>query len=431
MQGMDGSEEEIYSIMFTSLKHPVRRKILRMLNGKPMTFMELADNIGVSSSNLTYHLENLGELIYKVENGRYKLSSFGQATVSAMKGVEETPEIEPKRPLRLTSGWRVIFSVLLIAVILLAAFTTIQFNMVNQLSSDTARLKAQNEQLLSWGMDTNKIFNLLQNVVQLDTSKYVVKLLDNTVQYRTDIGVAEEIIKYSLTSGQGSVDATFRFRDHHVSHYELRLSFDSQLYTTQADNIGILQTAKNTLEGYKAFSKDAYLDEMSRLLDSVNQTQNIEVTSDNMKLSISLRGEIAEFMWLYTENGIEFSPKSLRMVFQNRVLISLIDGYFFYTIASTDLNVSQQEAVATARNYIKTLTWIIDGEKISGFNSTGEPFYIEFFPHPRNNSVALVPYWYVVLSLDKTYPNGINQIAVGIYADNGEAADIEMLSYKP
>jgi len=428
---MDGSEEEIYSIMFTSLKHPVRRKILRMLNVKPLTFMELADNIGVSSSNLTYHLESLGELIYKVENGRYKLSSFGQATVSAMKGVEETPEIEPKRPLRLTSGWRVIFSVLLIIVILLVAFTTIQFNTVNQLSADTARLKAQNEQLLSWGMDTNKIFNLLQNVVQLDTSKYVIKLLDNTVQYRTDIGVTEEIIKYSLTSGQGSVDATFRFRDHHVSHYELRLSFDSQLYTTQADNIGILQTAKNTLEGYKAFSKDDYLDEMSRLLDSVNQTQNIAVTSDNMKLSISLRGEIAEFMWLYTENGIEFSPKSLRMVFQNRVLISLIDGYFFYTIASTDLNVSQQEAVATARNYIKTLTWIIDGEKISGFNSTGEPFYIEFFPHPRNNSVALVPYWYVVLSLDKTYPNGINQIAVGIYADNGEAADIEMLSYKP
>jgi hypothetical protein len=37
----------------------------------------------------------------------------------------------------------------------------------------------------------------------------------------------------------------------------------------------------------------------------------------------------------------------------------------------------------------------------------------------------------VVLSLDKTYPNGINQIAVGIYADNGEAADIEMLSYTP
>jgi hypothetical protein len=62
---MAASEEEIYSIMFTSLKHPVRRKILRMLNDKPLTFMEMVDNLGVSSSHLTYHLESLGELILK------------------------------------------------------------------------------------------------------------------------------------------------------------------------------------------------------------------------------------------------------------------------------------------------------------------------------------------------------------------------------
>ncbi|MDR0493475.1 MAG: winged helix-turn-helix domain-containing protein [Nitrososphaerota archaeon] len=428
---MDGSDEEIYSIMFTSLKHPVRRKILRMLNDKPMTFMEIVDNIGVSSSNLTYHLESLGELIYKVENGRYKLSSFGRATVSAMKGVEDTPEIEPKRRIKLSTRWKTIFSVLLIAVILLSTFTAVQLNALNQLSAAKSSLEAQNEQLLSWGVSTNKVVSLLQDVVRLDTSKYAVKLLDNTLQYRNDIGVTEEIIKYSLTISQSSIDADFRFRNNHLSYYELRidrLNFDSQLYTTQADNIGILQTAKNTLEGYKAYSEGSYLDEMSRLLDSVNQTENIVVTSGNMKLQISLKGEIAEFMWLYTENDVDFSPKSLLMVFQNRVLIKLMDGYFLYTIASTDLTIGQQEAVAVARSYIKTLTWVIDGEKVNGFNSQGDPFYIEFIPHPRNNSVALVPYWYVVLPLDRTYSSGINQVAVGIYADNGEAADVEMLS---
>jgi hypothetical protein len=37
---MPGSEEEIYSIMFTSLKHPVRRKILRMtFENKVLTIM--------------------------------------------------------------------------------------------------------------------------------------------------------------------------------------------------------------------------------------------------------------------------------------------------------------------------------------------------------------------------------------------------------
>jgi hypothetical protein len=40
---------------------------------------------------LTYHLESLGELVSKMEDGRYKLSSFGEASVITMKGVEETP----------------------------------------------------------------------------------------------------------------------------------------------------------------------------------------------------------------------------------------------------------------------------------------------------------------------------------------------------
>jgi DNA-binding transcriptional ArsR family regulator len=43
---MPDSEEEIYSIMFSSLKHPARRKILRMLADKPMTFSQMLEALG-------------------------------------------------------------------------------------------------------------------------------------------------------------------------------------------------------------------------------------------------------------------------------------------------------------------------------------------------------------------------------------------------
>jgi DNA-binding HxlR family transcriptional regulator len=85
------SEEEIYSVMFKSLKHPVRRRILGLLNDKPLSFMELAAFLGLSSSHLTYHLESLGELVAKNQIGEYQLSSFGKAAVNAMKGVQEAP----------------------------------------------------------------------------------------------------------------------------------------------------------------------------------------------------------------------------------------------------------------------------------------------------------------------------------------------------
>ncbi len=424
---MADSEEEIYSIMFTSLKHPVRRKILRMLNDKPMTFMEMVEHIGVSSSHLTYHLESLGELVYKMDDGRYKLSSFGRATVSAMKGVEDAPEIETKRPKKLAPKWKTVFAALMAAVIVLAAFSAVQTLSLNQLAATQTSLTAQNQQLLSWGTGTGKAASLLNNIAQIDTTQYKITMMSNTLQYRTDLLVTEEVLKYSLASSASNLDADFRFRENHLSRYQLT-AIESAPLLSQNQPSNILDAAKAALSRYQSYSGDSYLEEMSSLLASVNQTQSATVASGNMKLQITITGENAEFLWMYTERGIDYTAKSLRLTFQNRVLTGLTDGYFLFTIANTDLKISQQDAVDIAKNHIKTLTWTIDGQQTSGFIAQDQPVSVELAPHTRGSSVALVPYWYVVLRLDKTYSDGINTAAVGIYADTGEAADVQMLS---
>jgi DNA-binding transcriptional ArsR family regulator len=85
------SDEEPYSTIFASLNHPVRRKILRMLSQKSMSFSEMLEALGVSSSFLTYHIENLGELVSKTDGGKYRLSSFGEAAITTMSKVEDIP----------------------------------------------------------------------------------------------------------------------------------------------------------------------------------------------------------------------------------------------------------------------------------------------------------------------------------------------------
>jgi len=110
---MSDSEEEIYSTMFTSLKHPARRKILRMLSGGPRSFSEMLEQLGISSSHLTYHLESLAELVCKMEDGRYRLSTFGEAAVATMSTVEEAPKpAEPRRVIsprsRVPTSWVVL-----------------------------------------------------------------------------------------------------------------------------------------------------------------------------------------------------------------------------------------------------------------------------------------------------------------------------------
>jgi DNA-binding transcriptional ArsR family regulator len=93
---MSGSEEEAYSTVFASLKHPIRRKILRTLSAGAQSFSGMQRIFGIESSHLTYHLEGLGNLLLKTEDGKYTLSSLGEAAVSMMTQVEEPP----KHPLR-------------------------------------------------------------------------------------------------------------------------------------------------------------------------------------------------------------------------------------------------------------------------------------------------------------------------------------------
>ena len=425
----DRNEEEIYSIMFKSLKHPVRRRILGMLNDKPMAFMELAGLIGVSSSHLTYHLESLGELVLKVDDGQYRLTSFGKATVSAMKGVEEAPELETRRrPKKMARKWKAAFGVLMVAVLLLSGFGIFQYSVLNQLAADQSDLEAENQQLLSWGIGATKVANLTRYVVQIDTNKYKITLLSNTLEYRDDFSVAEEVLKYSLTNPTGNLDATYRFREDHLSRYQLATT-ESTPILTQNPPSSILDTAKAALERYRAYSGDAYLQEMSDLLSTVNQIEDPVTTavSGNMKLQITQTGSSVEFLWMHSEKGIDFSAKSLRMTFDNRILTALTDGYFLFTVGNADLNINQNQAITIAENHLKTLTWTINGTQTSIFTAN-QTISTQMLPHPRSNSVALVPYWYIVLQLDKTYSGGINQAAIGIYADTGEVADAQLLS---
>jgi DNA-binding transcriptional ArsR family regulator len=423
----DLHEDEIYSTMFSSLKHPVRRKILRMLGNKPMTFMQMVEELGVSTPHLTYHLENLGELISKSDDGQYKLSAFGVATVSAMKDVEEVHESEPKRR-SVTSKWKVVSVALLISVLILSGLAGLEFYSINQLNGTQHSLSDENQQLLSWGIGADKVANFLTNLTQFETRNYTISLMGDTWQWRTDFGgVAEEVIQYSLKSSISDLNVYMRYRNNHFSRYELNMIESSPLYTQLQPN-DVLQNAKYVLSRYKTYSGDSYLTNMTDILATVGTVSNMNVTQGNIKLQISVSGDTVTFLWMYTENGIDYQAKGLQMTFQNNVLTIMTDGYFLFTVGSTNMGVTQQQAVDTAKNYVKTLTYTIANKPTNGFAVIDPPLSIQLIPHPRGNSVLLIPYWYIEMSLTQTYAGGYNEVAVGIYADTGQVADVQMLS---
>jgi DNA-binding transcriptional ArsR family regulator len=82
-------EEDTYTEVFSALKHPARRMILRMLGEAPATYTEILNALGVETGLLNFHLESLRGLVAKGEDGRYRLSGFGSSALGLMRGVEE------------------------------------------------------------------------------------------------------------------------------------------------------------------------------------------------------------------------------------------------------------------------------------------------------------------------------------------------------
>jgi DNA-binding transcriptional ArsR family regulator len=420
---VETGKEEIYSIMFSSLKHPVRRKILRILADKPMTFSEMLELLGVSSSNLTYHLESLGELVAKGDDGVYKLSTFGSASVGTMKIVEEAPEVQPKRRGGLSFKWKSVLGLLLVGLVVLASAAFLENSVLNQANSERDSLQSQYNQLLSWSGTTNNAINFLSQVIQIDTSHYQATLLSNTIEQRSDLGGAlEQVMTYSLTSSDSKLDVVFRFRNNQLSRYQLILLDGAPIYS-QTQPHSELDDAKNLLSRFAMFEDNSYLANMSSLLSLVVDSQNIEIKEGNLKLNATFSDNGAQILLMYTENGVDFSPKSLSLMFDNGDLETLTDGYFLFTVGSTTVNISSDKAVELARVALGGYSWTAEGSTVSSFQVLPQPTVI-FHPNTKN-SLALYPQYTITFYLDKVYPGGVNAIAVEVWADNGGIAQIK------
>jgi DNA-binding transcriptional ArsR family regulator len=439
--GLAGSEEETYSVMFSSLRHPARRKILRMLSERKVTYSQMLEELAIPSSHLTYHLENLGDLVVKDDGGRYELSSFGKAAVTMMRGAEEVPDTHAKHFSALSLRWKSLYAVFLIAIVLLAAIATVQFTSFSKLSNDYGVLEKnydiileQNHQLMlsNTSNDAAQARTIMNDVLQIDTSKYQISIKGDTVQNRADLGgVVEEILQYSLVNNASRIDLTFRFRNGHfsllqISQLEGAPSFP--LVYTEPQPSNVADAYRGLLNRYQAAFSDSYMTQINALTALVHDNGSGQ-SLGNAKLQFSSYDGYADVLLMFTDNQTDFQAKSLHLFYQNNILTEFSDDWFLFHIGSTQVNISKDQAVLVAKNNAKTFSWNANGQQVTDFQVLDNPVSAQFYPKPRESDVlTLYPYWYVTLYLDKTYPGGVSQIAVGVWADTGQVASIQALA---
>lgn len=84
--------------LFDAIAHPVRIKILKILEKQPTSFASLKRQLGIESSgNLDYHLKKLGELLAVRENGLYGLTNAGKEALLSIGAVETWAEMERRK----------------------------------------------------------------------------------------------------------------------------------------------------------------------------------------------------------------------------------------------------------------------------------------------------------------------------------------------
>lgn len=412
--------------MFSSLKHPVRRKILRVLADKPTSFSLMLEELGVSSSHLTYHLESLGELVTKTDGGDYKLSTFGEAAVNTMRIVEDAPAVTNKQRWLPTLQWKAIFAALIIGVVLLASFSVIQYNAFNNLSGELNDLQAKYEELLAINPDTGKGIKFLRDVIELDLNKYEPTLLSNTVDNPSALGgLTEQIQHYQLVGSDSRLEVTFIFRNNVLSSYRCSVLEGSPIYS-EAQPFTVLDSAKWVIQLLSSYENAPYLEQLNSTLYKFNNVEPVELTEGNTKFNMSVSGTNAEIEWFCSQNGVDFTDKGVRLVFDGQTLKELDDGYFLYEIGNTNVNINSDSAIQLARNAVTDFTWTSSKGQVYGFKVVDASAV--FQPAGREDPLTLIPCWHVTLYLDNVYPDNVNRIAVEVWADTGKVGDKTPLS---
>jgi hypothetical protein len=178
------NEEDTYSTLFSVLKHPIRRRIIRMLYNKPHAYMEILSVLNVETGFLNYHLDSMRELVKKDERRRYSLSIFGEAAVGLISRVEEPTKRESKA-IRIM-GFRLnLPRILTLAIVALLISNVCSFSSYQSLyrerTNALGEVMIQTRGLLS---EANRILNqtLVSGIVNFDA--WQVMLRDMALQLR-------------------------------------------------------------------------------------------------------------------------------------------------------------------------------------------------------------------------------------------------------
>ncbi|MDH5691215.1 MAG: hypothetical protein OEY81_07300 [Candidatus Bathyarchaeota archaeon] len=259
----------------------------------------------------------------------------------------------------------------------------------------------------------------LTDVIGFDMIKYNAQLSDYHVEYPSDYGgLTQEEVIYTLESARSKLFVGCVFINKTLAVYGLKVLEGSPLYV-QPQPANVLDATKGLLDRYQTYSGASHLQEMQDMLDIVTEIANMTTISGNVKFQMSVSGNLTSISWMYTCNGIDFIVKKIGVSFKNGALRGFQNNWDLYKVGSTDVNVSEEEAIRIARERAKDyMVNVWPGPDVE-LDLVEEPLITRLTGSRGREPLTLYPFWFVELYFNKVYNNSY-AMQVGIWADTGE-----------
>jgi len=226
------------------------------------------------------------------------------------------------------------------------------------------------------------------------------------------------VMKAEINGGNAQFDVLMCLVDGKFWSYSLSGNFG----TGELDRSAYLIRADNVLKAYQTFSNASYCNEFVALLSTAMQTQNSSAENQDFALKISNSASAD-----HTANiTIDYSRKVEGYALQgdcfaismskNGLLSSLIDNMMYY-VATTDVNVTKEQAIAMATPYA-TAYAKQNGQTTVATNATFD--FARDVSCVRGDNFAIYPRWTVSFTFDKVNNESVSTYAVAVWADNGQ-----------
>jgi hypothetical protein len=281
-----------------------------------------------------------------------------------------------------------------------------------------------------------KGLKIIRDVVGIDTTKYNVSTEEHNSGTFQE-GFPQTGINYKFVSGESTfkvecvfVNGTLQM----VSVFETEGQLNLSSVCADSDN---LEGAKRFLDAYQVYTDDSFYGQLKMSLDNIEDNKNVTKIIGNTNFTMTLRDKSADFKWYYISNDV-VAPYSKFVVlsFTNGCLEHFVDFWPFYTVGSSEVNVSEEEAIAialeAAKTYVKDLNLTVYGFEEQNVNETNIRWTSLVFDNSLYTSdmrnagdpLSLYPVWRVGVALDQWYGN-MYGVEVDIWADTKEVRSVE------